>query len=196
MKVPETVIGAAIGPVLRPRLAERLAHDDSAGFNLVTARGVRLIRVFPLPTAIALGLILPTLVPWVFGFDAEGTRQVTSVAQMFLVGLAGHALLEGAARTFYARHDARTPLTASLLNFGVFLALAPLLARQFGAAGIALANSISFTLEALLLLGWGWRRGQRFAVGGALARPALAGGGGLALGFGAMWVGRGGGAGA
>ncbi|OGO46234.1 MAG: murein biosynthesis integral membrane protein MurJ [Chloroflexi bacterium RBG_16_64_43] len=188
MQVPETVIGTAIGTVLLPRLAERLAHDDSAGFNLVTARGVRLILVFTLPAAIALGLILPTLVPWVFRFDAEGTRQVTSVAQMFLVGLAGHALLEVAARTFYARQDARTPLTASLLNFGVFLALAPLLARQFGAAGIALANSISFTLEALLLLGWGWRRGQRFAVGGALARAALAVVVVLAIGLGAMWL--------
>jgi putative peptidoglycan lipid II flippase len=188
MQVPETVIGSAIGTVLLPRLAERLAHDDSAGFNLVVARGVRLILVFTLPTAVALGLLLPALVPWVFHFDVEGTRQVTSVAQMFLVGLAGHALLEIAARTFYARQDARTPLTASLLNFASFLALAPLLARGLGAAGIALANSLSFTFEALLLLGWGWRRGQRFAVGDALAHAALAVVAVLAIGLGALWL--------
>jgi putative peptidoglycan lipid II flippase len=188
MQVPETVIGSAIGSVLLPRLAERLAHDDSAGFNLVVARGVRLILVFTLPTAVALGLLLPALVPWVFHFDVEGTRQVTSVAQMFLVGLAGHALLEIAARTFYARQDARTPLTASLLNFAIFLALAPLLARALGAAGIALANSLSFTFEALLLLGWGWRRGQRFAVSDALAHAALAVVAVLAIGLGALWL--------
>jgi putative peptidoglycan lipid II flippase len=174
MQVPETVIGTAIGTVLLPRLAERLAHDDSAGFTVVAARGVRLILVFTLPTAVALSVLLPVLVPWVFHFDVEGTRMVTAVAQMFMVGLAGHALLEIAARTFYARQDARTPLTASLLNLGVFLALAPLLARGLGVAGIALANSISFSLEALLLLGWGWRRGQRFVVVDALGRAFLA----------------------
>ncbi len=184
MQVPETVIGAAIGTVLLPRLAERMAHDDSAGFTLVVARGVRLVLSFTLPTAVVLGALLPTLVPWVFHFDIEGTRMVTAVAQMFMVGLAGHALLEIAARAFYARQDARTPLTASLVNLALFLGLAPFLARGLGVAGIALANSISFTMEALLLLGWAWRRGLRYAVVDALGRALVAAVVVLAIAFG------------
>jgi putative peptidoglycan lipid II flippase len=174
MQVPETVIGSALGTVLLPRMAERLAHGDVEGFHQSAGRGVRLILALAVPTAVALSMLLPPLVPWIFRFEEQAARQVTLVAQMFVLGLAGHALLEIAARAFYARQDARSPLLASLVNFGFFLAAAPVFARGFGAAGIALANSLSFTLEALLLLGWAWRRGMRFPFGDALARAAVA----------------------
>ncbi len=174
MQVPETVIGTALGTVLLPRLAQHLAHEDRQAFNEAAGRGVRLVLALTLPAAMALGVLLPALVPWIFGFGQEAARLVSVVAQMFLVGLAGHALLDIAARVFYARQDARSPLMASFVNIALFLVAAPLLARTFGAAGIALANSLSFTLEALILLVWAWRNGVQFALGGTLLRTLAA----------------------
>jgi putative peptidoglycan lipid II flippase len=174
MQVPETIVGTAVGTVLLPRMAEHLAHKDPQGFNEAAGRGVRLVLAFTLPAAVALGVLLPVLVPWIFGFGQAAADQVALVAQMFLVGLAGHALLEIAARVFYARQDARSPLFASLVNIVLFLGAAPLLARALGASGIALANSISFTLEALLLFGWAWRHSVRFALGATLLRTLVA----------------------
>jgi putative peptidoglycan lipid II flippase len=87
-----------------------------------------------------------------FGFDQAGSALVVWTARAFLLGLVGHTLLEIGARGFYAQQDAITPLLASVLMAGTFTLLAIGLARPFGAAGIALANSIAFSGEALLLL--------------------------------------------
>ncbi len=87
-----------------------------------------------------------------FGFDAAGTDLVTWATRAYLLGLTGHSLLEVAARAFYARKDARTPLLASLLSTAVFITVGLGLFRTLGAPGIGLANSLAFTIEALLLL--------------------------------------------
>jgi putative peptidoglycan lipid II flippase len=68
-----------------------------------------------------------------------------------MAGLLGHSLLEVAARSFYAQHNAKTPLLASGLTLVAFILLAIPLSRILGAPGIGLANTLAFTGEALLL---------------------------------------------
>jgi putative peptidoglycan lipid II flippase len=60
--------------------------------------------------------------------------------------------LELAARGFYAQQDAVTPLWASALMMVTFSVLALLISQLVGVAGIALANALAFTGEAVLLL--------------------------------------------
>jgi putative peptidoglycan lipid II flippase len=118
------------------------------------------------------------LVQFVFegrAFTAENTTLVVLAAQMFLVGLVGHSLVEVAARTFYARQDARTPFFAAWATMIVFVALCYLLIPMLGHGGIALANSLAFTAEGIVLLAILQRRHGDLdlrAVGGALARVA------------------------
>jgi putative peptidoglycan lipid II flippase len=99
----------------------------------------------------------------ILGFDEAGTGLVSWVARLFLVGLVGHSLLEVAGRSFYARQDALTPLKTAALNTVIFILLAVLLGYWLGAPGIALANSLAYTSQALLLL---WLQSRR--VGGIL----------------------------
>ena len=77
---------------------------------------------------------------------------VVLATRIYLLGLMGHTLLEVSARSFYARQDARTPLFAAALNSALYILLAFNLAPRFGVGGIALANGLAFTGEALLLL--------------------------------------------
>jgi putative peptidoglycan lipid II flippase len=162
MQLPETMIGTAAGTVLLPSFAERWARGDVPAFNQAFARGLRLVLVLACAAGVSLSFLLPPLVSPIFGFDPRGTQLVVRAAQMYLVGLVGQCLLEIAARAFYARQDARTPLLASLVNLGLFLFAAPWLARVLGPGGIALANSLTFSAEALLLLGLLWHSGRRF----------------------------------
>jgi putative peptidoglycan lipid II flippase len=107
---------------------------------------------------------------------------VVWATRLYLLGLAGHSLLEVAARSFYARQDARTPLFAAALNAGVYILLAVLLSRSFGVPGIALANTLAFTSEALLLLFLLSRKAPGILrVGGTLARVGLVSIGGALL---------------
>ncbi|MBE0411273.1 MAG: hypothetical protein IBX69_16245, partial [Anaerolineales bacterium] len=70
----------------------------------------------------------------------------------FLVGLAGHALLEVVVRAFYAQQNARTPLFTAALATGSYIPLAIIFARYLGVPGIALANAVVITGQTLLLL--------------------------------------------
>lgn len=152
MQVPETMIGTALAIALLPTLAEHMARGQIEAYRDSVNNAIRALLALTLPIAALLAVTLPPLVEVVFGFDAEGISRVVWATRAYLLGLAGHSLLEIAARSFYARQDARTPLFAAALNALAYIVFAVTLSRWLGAPGIALANSLAFTGEALLLL--------------------------------------------
>ncbi|HWQ83581.1 MAG TPA: murein biosynthesis integral membrane protein MurJ [Anaerolineales bacterium] len=151
MQVPETLIGTALGTVLLPTISEQFARQDLDKFQTTLNHIIRLILALTIPSAVLVGMVLPPVVA-ILGLDAAGTNLVVWTARAYLLGLMGHSLLEVAARAFYARQAPRTPMLSAALNAAVFLSLAAVLASPLGAPGIALANSIAFTSQALLLL--------------------------------------------
>lgn len=152
MQVPETVIGTAIGIAILPTLSEHFARGDDQGFERSVSRAVRVMVALTLPAALLMAVTVRPLVQTAFNFSFEGTTVVVWAARAYLVGLVGHSVLEVAARSFYARQDARTPLLTTAANTAAFIALSLLLFRPLGSAGIALSNSLAFTLDAALLL--------------------------------------------
>ncbi|HJW91831.1 MAG TPA: murein biosynthesis integral membrane protein MurJ [Anaerolineales bacterium] len=187
MQVPETLIGTALAIALLPTLAEQVARGEQQAFRHTVNGAIRTILALTLPVAALLSISIRPLVVGVFGFDPAGTEIVVWATRAYLLGLAGHSLLEIAARSFYARQDARTPLLAAALNALAYIVLAIPLAGWLGPAGIALANSVAFTGEALLLLLLLNRRTPGLLrVGNTLARAGLvAAGAGLVV-FGLM----------
>jgi putative peptidoglycan lipid II flippase len=152
MQVPETLIGTAIGTALLPTLAEYFARNEEAAFQQTIERAVRVLMALTLPIAAALALGLRPLLGLAFGFNPAGTDMLLWVTRGYLLGLAGQCLMEVAARSFYARQDALTPLLAGILNAGVYILLSSQLYRVLGAPGISLSDSLAFTSEAILLL--------------------------------------------
>ena len=69
-----------------------------------------------------------------------------------MLGLFGHSLKEVSARAFYASQNAWIPLATAGGNVLLYALSGSLLYRPFGAAGIALTDSLVFTLEAVVLL--------------------------------------------
>ena len=178
MQVPETLIGTAIAIALLPTLSEQIARGERMEFARTVNGAIRTILALTLPAAALLAVVLPPLVRVVFRFDAAGTELVVWATRAYLLGLVGHSLLEIGARSFYAHQDARTPLYAAALNAAAYILFAVLLSRRLGAPGIALANTLAFTGEAILLL---FLLNRRFPgilrVGSTLSRVALATGG-------------------
>lgn len=175
MQVPETLIGSALAIALLPTLSEIFARGDQRLFGETVNRAVKVLLALTIPTAALLAVGLEPLIPLVFGFDVSGSQLVLWATRAYLLGLTGHALLETAARSFYAQQDARTPLFLAALNALVYILAAITLSGWLGAPGIALANSFAFTLEALLLLVLLRRRyPQVLQVGRTLLRAAAA----------------------
>jgi putative peptidoglycan lipid II flippase len=151
MQVPETLIGTAIGTALLPTISEQLVRGEYDAFRQFLSRTLRVILALTLPSAILLGLTLRPVIQ-ILGFDQAGTDLVLWTSRAYLLGLIGHSVLEVVVRAFYAQQDARTPLVAAALTTAAFITLAIILAYPLGAPGIALANTLAFTGEALLLL--------------------------------------------
>jgi putative peptidoglycan lipid II flippase len=177
MQVPETLIGSALAIALLPTISELFARRQIGEFSATLNRAVRVVLALTLPAAALMWVALAPLIPVVFGFDSQGSALVLWATRAYLLGLTGHALLEIGARSFYAHQDARTPLYVAALNAGAYILFAVTLSREIGPVGIALANTLAFTGEALLLLVLLDRRIPRLAAQAGTAGVAPATGG-------------------
>jgi putative peptidoglycan lipid II flippase len=77
---------------------------------------------------------------------------VGSVLAAYGVGLVGQATVKLFASGFYAMRDTRTPVKIAAFSLAVSTALAWLLMRWFGAAGIALGSSLGACVNTTLHL--------------------------------------------
>ncbi len=151
LQVPETLIGTSLGTALLPTLSEQAVSPDLTPYKDTLNRSLRVVIALTLPLTVLISLVLPPVVA-ILGFDSAGTELVVWTARAFLLGLLGHTLLEIAVRSFYARQNALIPLAAAGLMVVVMLVFAIPLSSWFGAPGIALANTIAFSAQALFLL--------------------------------------------
>lgn len=172
MQVPETLLGTAVAIALLPSIAEIFARGDADEFRDTLNGTLKASLALTIPAAALLAVGLRPLVAAAFGaFSPAEVDLVVLVTRVYLLGLSGHALLEIAVRSYYAQQNAVTPLWAAALNAAGFIVFAILFTERWGAAGVAGAATLSFTLEALLLL-WLLRRDYRglLAVRGTLLR--------------------------
>ncbi len=152
LQVPETLIGTAIGTAMLPTLSEQIARGEKEKFSQTIQNVSRILIALALPSAIVLAAALQPFLSFAFGFDASGTQLMVTTTRAFLVGLLGHVFIELGARIFFAQQNAKIPLVGAAINFVLFLAAGVLLDSLIGAPGIALADAIAFTGQALFLI--------------------------------------------
>jgi putative peptidoglycan lipid II flippase len=161
MQLPETVIGTAVGTALLPTLSELAAHGDRANLRRLLRRAFGVLLALTVPATVASLVLVRPAVKLVFegrAFTAQGTALVVAAAQMYLLGVAGHSLVETAVRAFYAVKDALTPLFTAVFTLALFVGLCAVFIPRLGFPGIALANITAYTSQALLLGFVLWRR--------------------------------------
>ncbi len=172
-QVPETLIGTAIAIALLPSLAEYFVRDEAETFRLKVNLALRAMLALTLPIAALLGVTIRPLVGLAFDFGPRETELVVWATRAFLLGLTGHTWLEVAVRSFYAQQNARTPFLAALLQAVSYFLLATWLARSVGHTGLALADTLTFSAQALLLL---WLLNRRYPGAWAVRSTLLRGG--------------------
>ena len=151
-QVPETLIGTAIGTALLPTLSEHFTREDKLAFSETIEKAFKVLLALTRPVATVLAFGLKPLLGIAFDFGAGGTSLLTWVTAAFMLGLFGHSLKEVSARAFYASQNAWIPLATAGGNVLLYALTGMLLYRPLGAPGIALTDSIVFSLEALVLL--------------------------------------------
>lgn len=151
-QVPETLIGTAIATALLPTLSEHVAREDQKAFKETIERSLRVMIALSLPITVILSI---TSLPWiqsVFDFSLGDAQMILRTTQGYLVGLLGHSVVELGVRSFYAKKNAKVPTLVSVSGFFIFLFAAIFLIPQLQVGGIALANSISYSIQAGVLI--------------------------------------------
>ena len=182
-QVPETLIGTAIATALLPTLSEHIASQNQGAFKATIERALKVMIALSFPITVILSLASLPLIQFAFGFSLEDSRMILWATRGYLVGLLGHSAVELGVRSFYAKQNARVPMVISGLGLIIYIGIAVVFVKPLGAGGISLANSISYSIQGLLLFIL-LNRGltEKFQVGGTFIRGVLGGlGSGLCL---------------
>ncbi len=154
MQLPETLLGTAIALVVFPTMAELYNAGDLDGLKAVSMNALRIIWTLTFPAAVGLVLLGQPAIQFLLedgAFTGESTRLVYGTLLFFSFRVVAESSLEILARLFYAQHDTRTPMFVALGWLALNVALAFPLAEEYGARGLALASTIAFTLQSLVL---------------------------------------------
>jgi len=170
MQVPVGVVGVSVAIAIFPRLSRDAALDriTDVRHDLSTAMRVLLFVALPL-TAVMTVLREPlTAVFFQYGlFSAQSTDRTAVALFYFTLGLAAQVLVPILARAFYALQDTRTPVIWAIVAVALNVPLMAWLVGPMGVGGLALALSITASLEVLGLL-WALRSRLRGLDGVAL----------------------------
>ncbi|HMN26658.1 MAG TPA: lipid II flippase MurJ, partial [Caldilineaceae bacterium] len=160
MLLPQGIFAQSLAAAAFPTMAAQVAAGDLENMRHTFSRTLRFTLFLTLPSAVGLVVLGRELVAALLqhgAFDANSSARVAYGLAFYALGLAGHALLEIIVRAFYALHDTLTPVMVGVAAMVVNIALSLAWVGWLGFGGLALANSLATTGEALLLL-WLLRR--------------------------------------
>jgi putative peptidoglycan lipid II flippase len=184
-QLPIGVIGIAVGTVLLPEMASRIAAGDEQGARHAQNRAVELALLLSVPCLVAFLLVPELIMRARFGRGAFGVadaRAAAATLAAYAVGLLPFVLMRSITVTFLARGDTTTPVIALFFAVIVNVGLKILLMNRYAQAGLAFATSIGAWVNIALLTWLAARRGlitvderlRRSAARLAIAGIALA----------------------
>jgi putative peptidoglycan lipid II flippase len=175
MLLPLGIFAQSVATTVFPTLSAQVAAGETAAMRHTYAQTLRTVLFVVVPSAVGLILFGQIVVAMLFergAFGPDSTALVASALALYALGLMGHATLEITVRAFYAMHNTWTPVLVGVGAMVLSIALGIWWVGPLGFGGLALANSVATTLEALLLV-WLVRRSMGSIEGRALANSLL-----------------------
>ena len=155
-QLPFGIFGAAITTVMFPRMSRQAAAKDTTGLSETLQFGFRYLVTLLLPAALVLSLLGKELIAVALqrgAFEARFTLLTSEVLMYYSFGLLSVGAYNYFQRFFYANDDFRTPLVVAVITLVLDIGLSLWLKETFlRVRGLALANSIAFTVGFLALL--------------------------------------------
>jgi putative peptidoglycan lipid II flippase len=151
---PINIFGTSLATSVFPVFSQALINNDHELFIYHFSKTVRRVLYFIIPTTIIFILLRVQIVRLVFGtgrFNWQNTILTAQTLGFFSLSLFAQSLIPVFARSFYARHDTRTPVKTAVIGFILNIILCFILGPIMGSSGLALALSISSTINLLML---------------------------------------------
>ena len=159
-ELPLGVFGVALATVILPSLSRQHSAGHGEKFDATLGWAIRSVLLIAVPAMVALIMLAEPLLTTLFQSDKFDARDIEMSAlslRAYAVGLVAFMLVKVLATGFFSRQDMKTPvkiaIVAMVVNMVFNLALAIPLEyyHQIGHTGLALATSLSATLNAAML---------------------------------------------
>ena len=153
-QLPLGVVGIAIGIVLLPNLAKKLASNDKIGSQNSFNRSLEFSLIIALPSATALIVMPDIIISALFergAFSSLDTLKTAAALTIYGIGLPAFIGQKVFQPIFYARENTRSPFYFALIAMIVNLTIAISLAQTFGYLASALGTTIASWSMLILL---------------------------------------------
>jgi putative peptidoglycan lipid II flippase len=161
-QLPIGVVGIAVGTVLLPEMARRLAAGDEKGAASSQGRAIEFALLLAVPCAAA-SLVIPELIMRALfargAFTSADAAAAGQTLAAYATGLIPFVLMRSFVAPFHARGDTTTPVIAALTGVALNIMLKVALMGPLAQVGLALATAAGAWLNLLLLIWFARRRG-------------------------------------
>lgn len=154
LEFPLGLFGIGIATVILPSLSKLHSKNNPAEFSATLDWGIRVISLFGWPALAGLMVLAQPIIMVLFmrgEFDQQTVLQVSMALFAYLSGLLSFMFIKILAPGYYARQDTKTPVKIGIVAMVANMIFNLMLAPFIGYVGLALATSLSATLNAWLL---------------------------------------------
>ncbi len=152
VQLPIGVLGVALSTAVFPELARRVKRGDTAGLGQVLDAGLALGAFVSVPAAVGLAVLAEPIVRTLFErgeFDPVSTHRTGRVLLLLAPAVVAACTTPIITRAFYAEEEVHTPVRVGAACVALNLVLNLLLVGPLQEAGLALATTISQTVNLL-----------------------------------------------
>jgi putative peptidoglycan lipid II flippase len=175
-QLPIGVIGIAVGTVLLPEMARRIAAGDEAGARQAQDRAIEFALLLAIPCAVAFAVVPDLIMLALFSrgaFTATDAAAAGATLAAYSFGIIPFVLLRAVSSSFLARGDTATPVKALLISVVPNVALKIVLMDRYAQVGLAFATSVGVWVNFSLLAWFAMR--EKLLVVDARLRSSAAG---------------------
>jgi len=164
MLLPQGIIAQSVATAVFPTFALQVSSGKRDELQSTFGQVLRAILFLAIPATVGLAVLRIPIVSLIFEYGSftPADRDATAWALLFYgLGLVSHSIVEITTRAFYAMHDTKTPVLIGIVTVLINVGLSFILIDFIGEpgslvrgpfAGLALANTVATTLEAIVLL--------------------------------------------
>jgi putative peptidoglycan lipid II flippase len=148
------LFGIAIATVILPALSRDHVAQDSTKFQQNMNWALTMVCVLGIPSCLGLMVLAEPILSVIFERGAFTSQDVSMAGASLLAyaaGLVSFMLIKIFAPGYYARQDTKTPVKIGIIAMIANMGFNIIFAIPFGYVGLAIATSLSATLNAMLL---------------------------------------------
>lgn len=151
---PLGVVGVTLSTVTLPHLARHFARQEEWQFTATVDWAIKCILLISIPAMVGLFLLARPIVEMLFHhglFSDQDVVQTANAVMAFALGIPGFMAVKVFSSALYARKQVKLPVYSAVFSMGVNILLTLFFMNRLQHVGLALATSISTSLNALLL---------------------------------------------